>query len=346
MPKRRRIEITHNLTMADVARAAGVSAMTVSRALRTEGPVSPATRRRVLDAIDRLGYVPDMAAGALSSRRSRLVVVLVPSLYHPKYVEASRTITATLAARDLQVFLAETDNSPQREEQLLASILRRRPEAVVLPGETHTRRTLQLLRQAGVPVIEIGTRPEEPIEHFVGSSMKAAARALIAHLRAQGRKRIGFADGLDMATGLPVPLAQGYAEIMQKEGLGEPIIVSGGLSTSAYERGTRGLARLLDRHPDVDAVMFPCDRGAVGGLIEARRRGLSMPGQLALTGFGDFDVGRTIVPTITTAGINASGLGAEVAKMILTALEAGARRTALAALDRTLETHVIVREST
>lgn len=317
--------------------------MTVSRALKPESPVSPVTRRRVLEAIDKLGYVPDMSAGALSSRRSRLVAVLIPSLLHPKNVETAQAISDTLATRDIQVLLVDTQGRLDREERMIETVLRRRPEAIVLPGGMHSDRTAILLRRAQVPIIETGARPQKPIEHFIGLSMRLGARAVLEHLRAKGRSRIGFVDAGADITGQISDYAEGYAQALRDLDLGAPRIISGGRAESPYERGGRGLARLLDAHPDTDAVLFTCDRSGVGGLIEARRRRMDVPEQLSLVGFGNFDVGRDMVPALTTAGINAAGMGAEVAKTILTALETRERGSVMPPLDRLLDIHVIPR---
>ncbi len=329
--------------MLDVARIAGVSAMTVSRALRPGGPVSQPTRSRVLAAIDKLGYVPDLAAGALSSRRSRMVAVLVPSLMHPTYVEAARGIRETLAGRDLHVFLIEAGADTLHEEREIERMLQRRPEAIVLPSRPHTPRARQLLARSGVPVVEFGPRPVGQIGHFVGMSLDAASLTIIRHLCGRGRRRIAVIHPGPAGDGHASDLARAQIRAIDEAGVGPAIVIPGGRAASAYERGATGLRRLLDVRADADAALFGCDRAAVGALFECARLGIDVPGRLAVVGFGDYDVGRQAWPALTTAGLNPAELGAEIAKTVLTALAATSSGRPIPPFERMLDIHLAAR---
>jgi len=142
------------ITMEDVAREAGVSRMTVSRALRSDSPVSDKTRARILKIVRKLNYVPDQSAGTLSTRRSGFVATLVPSLNNLHFAESVQALNEQIEPIGLQMLLGHTGYSAEREERLIEGMLKRRPEVIVLPFDGHTTRTVKLLKQANVPVIE------------------------------------------------------------------------------------------------------------------------------------------------------------------------------------------------
>jgi LacI family gluconate utilization system Gnt-I transcriptional repressor len=181
--------------MADVARHAGVSTMTVSRALKNEAQVSSPTRQKILRAVSELGYLLDQAAGSLSSRKTGFIAALVPSINNSNFSDTARGITDELGRTDLQLLLGYTDYSADSEEKLIEAMLRRRPEGAILTGGVHTPHTRRMLSSAGIPVIETWDLPSEPIDQVVGFSNEEAMRLLIATLGAKGYRRFGYVDG-------------------------------------------------------------------------------------------------------------------------------------------------------
>ena len=144
--------------MLDVANRAGVSAMTVSRALRNGASIAAETRDRIKAAIDELGYVLDQSAGSLSSKRTAFVAALIPSINNSNFADTARGLTDALAGSGLQLLLGYTDYSVEKEEQLVESMLRRRPEAIVVTGGAHTLRARKLLEN-GLAATGGTTRP-------------------------------------------------------------------------------------------------------------------------------------------------------------------------------------------
>jgi LacI family transcriptional regulator, gluconate utilization system Gnt-I transcriptional repressor len=164
-------------TMQDVARRAGVSAMTVSRALKAPGKVAPATRARVEAAVAALGYVPDDAARSLASRHSRLVAALVSTVADSIFASTIDGLAESLRAHNHQLLLGTTEYSAASEEALLGTILSRRPDGLVLTSGVHTETSRRLLKGASIPVVEVWELPEEPIDMAVGFSNLEAGRA-------------------------------------------------------------------------------------------------------------------------------------------------------------------------
>ncbi|MEX0828392.1 MAG: LacI family DNA-binding transcriptional regulator, partial [Haliea sp.] len=161
-------------TMADVARRAGVSTMTVSRALKPDGVVSQDVRAKIIAVAEELGYVLDMSAGSLSSKKTGFVAGIVPSLNNSNFSDTARGITDGLAESGLQLLLGYTEYSMVQEEKLIELMLRRRPEGMILTGGHHTDRARRLLMGAGIPIIETWDLPADPIDRVVGFSNSEA----------------------------------------------------------------------------------------------------------------------------------------------------------------------------
>jgi LacI family gluconate utilization system Gnt-I transcriptional repressor len=308
--------------MADVAQRAGVSKMTVSRALSGQN-VSLATRERVLAVIAELGYVPDASAGALSTGRSGFVAALVPTLSNSNFADTARGLTDALAPAGLQLLLGFTEYRPEREEELVRAMLARRPEAVVLTGGDHAPATRSMLRQAGLPVLETWEQPPEPLGCAVGFSNAEAATLMVRHLAGRGYRRIAFLGGESGLDRRGAERERGYAEAVAALGL--PVrIIHHGIPPLSMQHGAEAVARLIQEFPDSDAAFCVSDLFAFGAIMACQRQGWAVPGRLAVAGFGDFEISRICYPSITTIGVDAHALGLRAGQALLEAL--GARR--------------------
>ena len=300
--------------MRDVARAAGVSAMTVSRALRTPGKLAPSTLERVERAVERLGYVPDRIAGALSSHETRVVTALVSTLGGSVFADTVAGLTGGLHAAGYRLLLGTTDYSPEDEEGLIAATLGRRPDGLALTSHVHTRAARTMLRRSGVPVVELWELPEEPIDSAVGFSNREAARAMTRFLYGLGYRHIGLLVGGEHRD---LRRREGYLAALGELGLGEPRVVPTDPAMGAVEAGAAGLARLRERWPDADAVFCTSDLLALGTLAQARRLGLAVPGEIAVAGFGDFEYSGSAGLALTTLRVPGLAMGEEAARVIL-----------------------------
>ena len=336
----------HPPTMADVARRAGVSAMTVSRALRKSGVISPDTRHRIMAAVEELGYVLDQTAGTFPSKRSGFVAALVPSLNNSNFADTARGITDVLEGSGLQLLLGYTDYSIEKEERLLESMLTRRPEGLILTGGSHTGRSRRRLLQAGVPVVETWDVPADPIEHVVGFSNAAAMRALVHHVHARGYRRIGYIGGTSNRDTRGADRRLGYAQAIDELGLDRGRIISFGQPPILVEQGGEALVQLLTRWPDTDAAVCVSDLSAFGALSECARRGWAVPGRVALAGFGDFEVARAASPRLTTVAIDAYLIGRNAGGLLLRAIAARREERPLPAETTIMPFAVVPRETT
>lgn len=295
--------------MADVAKAAAVSTMTVSRALQKDGRIAPATRRRILEVVQRLGYVPDRLAGSFSSQRSGFVAVLVPSLNNPHFAESVSALSETIENDGVQILLGHTNYDSTREQQLIADLLPRRPEAIVLTADAHSPRTRKLIAGAGIPVVEFWDLPPKPLGHSVGFSNMEATKAMTRHLVSCGYRRIAYVGETQDAGTRGARRRAGFIKAIAELGLPADRIYRHARPPVGMTEGRSAFGEVMRLWPDTDAILCVSDPCAYGVMIEAIARGVSVPDEIGIAGFGDFEIGRCGVPTLTTVGINAAELG-------------------------------------
>lgn len=303
--------------MADVAAAAGVSAMTVSRALKKDGRVAPVTRAHILAIIARLGYVPDQMAASFSSQKSRFIAALVPSLNNSHFSEPIRVISEMLENEGTQVLLGQTNYQVEREERLLAELLQRRPEAIVLTADAHSTGTRKLLKASGVPVLELWDQTPNPVGLQVGFSNFDAARAMVRFLANAGYRRIVYLGETGDAGMRGARRREGYVAALKELDLGAPRIHLHGAPPIGMTNGREAFRSVRATFPDADAIMCVSDPCAFGVMMEAISMGLSVPGDIGIAGFGNFELGRCSIPSLTTVGVDAAQIGREAGALLL-----------------------------
>jgi LacI family transcriptional regulator, gluconate utilization system Gnt-I transcriptional repressor len=175
-------------TLSAVAKLAGVSSITVSRVVRLPALVAPETRGRVEAAMKELGYVPNQLAGALAGARTRSVGVLVPTIANSIFADTVQGLSDELEPSGYAVILAQSRYDAAREDHMLAALLSRRPEAIIMVGSPATEDGARLLRRAGIPIVETWDLPASPIDAVAGFSNDEAGRAVARHFVAQGRQ--------------------------------------------------------------------------------------------------------------------------------------------------------------
>jgi LacI family transcriptional regulator, gluconate utilization system Gnt-I transcriptional repressor len=311
------------LKMEDIAARAGVSLMTVSRALRTPDSLAPATLKKVLAIVKESGYVVDSIAGGLASKRSGFVSLLVPSINNLHFAETAAALKEVLVPAGLQVLLGITNYEAKAEERLVETMLRRRPEAIVLTNDGHSSKTRKLLAEAAVPVIDTWETPDKLIAkvgHSVGFSNKAAAIEMTKHLIARGYKRIGYIGEMSDAGTRGRHRRDGFIEAMQSAGKDASRQIAVSAPPVGMLEGRRAFDELMERWPDTDAVMCVSDPCAFGALSSCQLRGWSVPKRMAIAGFGAFEISASSVPSITTISVSGSEIGRVTGEMLLAIL--------------------------
>lgn len=332
-------------TMADVARVAGVSTMTVSRALKGDGTVKDKTLSRVTQAVEQLGYVLNQSAGSLSSNRTGFITVLIPSVDNSNLAETLHGITEALNQNQEQILLGYTNYSLATEETLIATMLQRRPDGIIVTGGVHTNRARELLKKAKIPVVEMWDLPDDPIDHVVGFSNSETAEDLVSHLYKKGYRNIAFVGGDETSDFRGIDRRRGYEQAVKTLGL-KGHVVSMGKPPIRVGHGSEAVVQLIEEWPEVDAVICVSDLSAFGIVMECKRRNWDVPNRLAVAGFGDFQISRYCYPSLTTISVNPRQLGREAGQLVLEAIEASRKGKHIQPQVRKIPHSILAREST
>ena len=331
---------TGRVTLADVAVAAGVSPITVSRALRGERAVDPVLVERVRAAAQHLGYVPDPAARALASQRSAHVTVLIPMLSNALFVDVFEAVQRSLRPAGYQTLMGVTHYDADEEEMLLREQLLQRPAGLLVTGLERSDTAHALIVQSGVPCVHLMEMSRAPGVYSVGFSQVEAGAEMTRHLLARGRRRIAFAAAqLDART---LQRLDGWRHALGVAGLHDPALEWLDPAPSSMALGAHMFEQIVQDQPDVDAIFFCNDDLAQGALLAALRLGIAVPGRVAVAGFNDLTGSDQMLPTLTTVRTPRADIGTAAARMLLSLMQG----SAVAAPCVDLGYELVVRAST
>jgi LacI family transcriptional regulator, gluconate utilization system Gnt-I transcriptional repressor len=310
-----RSRATGRTTLADVAQMAGVSAITVSRALRGERAVAPELVDKVRAAADKLGYVPNPAARALASGQSSHVAVLIPMLTNALFVDVLETLQQTLRQSGYQALIGITHYDPSEEETLLREQLLHRPAGLIVTGLERHDTTRQLIAQSGVPCVHLMTTEAPAGAYCVGFSQKDAGHAMTQHLIDQGYRRIAFAAAqLDPRT---LHRLEGWRHALREAGLHDETLEWLNPAPSSLALGARMFDQIVRQTPPVDAIFFCNDDLAQGALLAALRAGIAVPARVAVAGFNDLTGSDQMLPPLTSMRTPRAEIGRAGAQMLI-----------------------------
>jgi LacI family transcriptional regulator, gluconate utilization system Gnt-I transcriptional repressor len=301
------------ITLRDVAKLAGVAPITASRALNTPGQVSDDVLKKVKEAVERMGYVPNRMAGGLASARSRLIAAIVPSTVISVFNETIEALNGALFDAGYQLMLGQSGYSPAREEMLLEAVIGRRPDGIFItgilpPGKARTR-----LLASGIPVVETWDLTPTPIDMLVGFSHSQIGHDVAQFFIKKGRRHLAIVRAEDERADRRT---RAFVEAVAAHGLGEVHVENVG-ALRTLRSGRQALANVLAAMPQVDAVFCSSDLLAMGVLTEARARHISVPGQLSVMGFGDVPFVADMVPALSTVRINGAHIGHIAARSLM-----------------------------
>lgn len=326
--------------LVDVARIAKLSPITVSRALREPHKVSPSARARVAAAIEATGYVPDLVASSLTSRRTRLVGLVVPTVTDSIYAATVAGLSQVLRAGGFEALIGDSGYDLAGEEKLISAFVGRRADGIVLSNIEHSDQARRLLARARVPVVETGNLTPDPVDMVVGFSNYDAARAMMAHLVARGHQTIGFIGALRKHNPQAVDRRRAYTDAIIAHGLmrARTLAVE---CASELSAGGEALLQILANHTACTAVFAASEVRAIGALLMCLRRGYAVPNRIAIAGFNDAGLGAHLVPALTTVRVPRDEIGRRAAQLILDRLEG------IPIANRTIDVgfEIMVRES-
>ena len=326
--------------MIDVAKAAGVSLMTVSRALRQPDLVSEGTRKVVLEAVHNTGYVTNGIAANLASNRSSAVGLIVPSIQNSLYAETTKGTADVLRASGLHLILADSGFAQEEEESLIGAMLSQRVCGLILHNTDHTPRALAMISNAGIPVIETGDIAAHPVDMAVSYSNADASMAMTLHLGKRGYRRIVFVSLDTKSNRRASERLRGYTAALKALGLRkDPKLIRE--AAPGLASGAEVMMQLMKVTPAVDAIFFAGDVLALGALFEAQRQGWKIPERVAIASFDDLAILQHTVPRVTCLRLPRLDIGRRSAQALLDRLQGS-----LAPVRLDLGFEIIQREST
>ncbi len=325
--------------ITDVAAAAGVAPMTVSRVLNTPERVSPETAARVLEAIESLGYVPNLIAGGLSSRRSRMIAAIVPTIASPMFHEPVQSFTDAMGRAGYHVMLALSGYGEADEATLVRAVLARRPDGLLLTGAHRTPEVQRLLASAHIPVVEMWDTAEHPTDMLVGFDHEEVGAEVAAFFAARGHTQFAFLGASDVRA------------TARRQGFERGVAAHGGTLVAARTVNAPGaildsreaLRAIAPSLTERTALFGSSDLVAFGAITEARLLGIEVPTQLAVCGFGDFELSRGASPAATTVHVDGTAMGILAAEHLMARLAGHVTAGVHRAL---VPFHIIERETT
>lgn len=263
-----------------------------------------------------MGYLPNSVAGSLKSQRTNLVAAVIPSISHQFLAAMIQGISDVLAEGGFHLALGTSGESLVGEEKVVQTFLTQRPRAMLLHNTAHTDQCRELLLLSGVPVIETGDLPAEPLDSAVGYSNFEAARSMTEYLIGRGYKRtafVGRAAGFNERTGERL---RGYRTAVAEAGLEvrEDLIFE---ATPGIHSGAQVISQLVTSRSDIQAVFFAGDNMAAGAILECNLQGWDVPGKIAIAGYDDSELATKLKPSLTALRVPRYEIGCAIARTAL-----------------------------
>ena len=306
--------------LADVARAAGVSLATASRAISEPGLVHERTRGRVLEAAAMLSYVPHGAARALATRRTRTIGAVFPPVDNPIFASATHALAQELSNAGYTLLLASHDYDLKAELDATRALVERGADGMVLVGLDRLPETYRVLERAGVPYEVTWSLDGAGHHHCVGLSHRGASIRVTQHLIDLGHRHLAVIAGDTRGNDRARERLSGVRDALAVRGLKLPAkrVVE---ATFSIANGRAALASLLDRAPGFTAVIGGNDPLAIGALLECRARGIEVPRDMSIAGFDDIELAGELAPGLTTVKVPSADIGRASAQRLLARLE-------------------------
>lgn len=325
--KRRRAKTSSKPTLADVADLAGVSTASVSRVLNKGNFVSETLRRRVEGAVRTLGWIPNAAAKALASQRTRTVGALIPNLGHPNFGRVIQALQHRLAEHGYTLFLVCTENNMASTKEQAIKMVEQGVECLVMIGLTQPPELFPFLKDQNVPSVitytsGVGTKTDYSATRIIGFDNGLSMSNVVQHLLDFGHRSFGcITITADEHNDRMMQRVDGAREALAAEGLAirPQHLVEVAQSTIAC--GREGLGRVLDAETWPTAIICTNDYFAAGAVFEAEARGIRVPEQLSIVGFDDLELSAHLHPPLTTVRVPDQEMGEEIGRFIVAYLE-------------------------
>ena len=328
------------VNIRDVAKQAGVSAITVSRVVNNSGVVNSATRDRVNKAIVELGYVPNSLAKSFRSKQTCLIALVLSDITNPFWTTVARGIEDIAEKNGFHVILCNSDENPEKEANYVNVLLQRRVDGIIIAPTINDKNQFLMLKRHAVPCVLLDRRIDGLKYDTITSNGREGAMKLTQHLLRLGYRRIAIIAGPSTIS-TAQERVEGYCQALK----GSRVPIDPSLiirDTYRENSGYESVKQLLKRDPRPDAIFAGNNFIAVGALHAIRELGLRIPEDVALAGFDDIPQGSLISPALTVVSQPAYEMGVAAAESLLSRLSGkyqGKPR------DIVFDTSIIIRES-
>jgi len=326
-------------TIEDVAHAAGVSRQTVSRAINDKGEISPATKERVMQAVQSLGYQPSQLAQSMVTGRTFTVGLVLSNITNPFFPEITHGVQNAAQAREYNVFLCNTDDNPVSEMQELHSLAARGVDGIIL--FSHQASDVDLIAFADTyhPIVVINRVIEHPNVSVMMAKNYHGAQLAADYFIGQGHTQLGMLIN-NNPSGSQARRVRGFRERIQERGLKLPDdrLVP---APASLEGGRLAAHQLLDNHPETSAIFTYNDLMALGAIRACGERGLQIPDDVAIIGFDDISFAAMATPSLSSVHVDKYAIGQRAVELLIAMIDAPDINFPLEEVD----VELIIRES-
>ena len=307
----------NSVNLSEVAKAAGVSKMTASRVLRNSSGFSEETRNKVMQEVKRLGYVPNRIAAAFGSEQtSNIIGVSVPYFSDNLFGSVLESLDNAFAKFGYQTMIGVHENNPDTEEAWIKNILSWRPAGIILSGHEHSNATKNLLKAQGIPVVEIWNLNTSPINVSVGFNHFDSGYEMGDFIIGKGYKLIGYVGAEKYSRGVAEMRKKGMAKALKSASMNfssEEILID----RSGFYAGFYGTENILNRRGDIDAIYYQDDEMAIGGIFYCQSKGIRIPEDLGVAGWGAMEIASILPQRLTTTIISTQAVGKAAADALI-----------------------------
>ena len=328
------------ITIGDVARVAGVSKQTVSRAINDKGEISASTKERIMQVVGELGYRPNRLARAMSTKNTFMVGLVVPDITNPFFPEVARGVQDAALARDYNVLMCNTDAEPDTEIQTLEMLTSQGVDGIIIFSGRVTREQLAEFAKVAPPIVTINRDFKHPaLTPLMVDNLKGA-RLATEHFIQQGHTQIGMLTNKDY-TPSQVRRVQGYRNTLERNGLStdQSRIIS---EQPTLEGGYRATKALLEKHPLVSAIFCYNDLMALGAIRACFDLNKNVPNDVAIVGFDDIQLASMYSPALSSVQVDQYDIGRQAFQVLMQAIAQPDTQIATKQLD----VNLVLREST
>lgn len=311
--------MSQRVTMSDVAREAGVSLMTVSRVINNKGEISPDTRRRVQEVVEKLGYRPSGIARSLATRRTYTIGLIVPDIANPYFSGMAHGAAKIAYSEGFSVLLCDCEENPELELEMLNVLEEKRVDGVIVasPRSTTNKLIPVLSRHSNVVIvnriIDESSDPRE-LAHVINDD-KEGGYLVTKFLLDHGHVVVGFLAGPKISYGY-LQRDLGYRSALKEHNLDyRPEIVQHCPPT--VEGGRKAAIQLLQDHPEIDALVCFNDLVAIGALQCCYKLGIKVSEDLAIIGYDDIPMASWVRPSLTTCRVNFEEMGGFASQLLV-----------------------------